>query len=185
MARFSKSTLQQVAGFDGQILAEEIYYGVDNYWNITVTNPVPPNSPSTAIGTPIDLTGWNFKFRLIRRQVDDIIDGRNGVELINLQPTPGATEMNLDSNVIVVNASQGIVRLLVDDSFFSQVQPVLDTIAPPVYTGYLGCELPAVGTISTPSYIPAQQKKILLLFIVRSDGISAQTAPVPAPTPSP
>lgn len=171
MARFSKSTLTQIAGFDGQILAEEIYYGVDNYWNITVTNGATP-------AVPLNLTGWNFKLRLIRRSVDDIVDCRGtGIELINLQPVPGATEMNLDANVNVISAAQGQLRMLINDTFFSQLQPVLDTIAPPVYTGYLGMELPATGTIGNPNYIPAQQKKILLCFIVRSDGISAQTAP--------
>lgn len=179
MARFSKSTLQQVAGFDGQILAEEIYYGVDDYWNVTVSTP---NTSNTGISNsvPIDVTGWSFKLRLIRRSVDAVVDTRNcGVELVNLQPTPGATEMNLDTNVIVVNAAQGLIRVLIDDAFFSQVQPVIDTVAPPVYTGYIGMEIPAVGTIGQPTYIPAQQKKILLLFIVRSDGISAQTTPTP------
>jgi hypothetical protein len=176
MARFSKSTLQQVAGFDGQILAEEIYYGVDDYWNITVATP---NTSNTGISNsvPINLTGWNFKLRLIRRQVDAVVDTRNqGIELINLQPTPGATEMNLDTNVTVVDAAAGLIRVLIDDTFFSQVQPIIDTIAPPVYTGYVGMEMPAVGTIGQPNYIPAQQKKVLLLFIVRSDGISAQTS---------
>lgn len=176
MARFSKSTLQQVAGFDGQILAEEIYYGVDDYWNINITTPDTSNT-GISNSVPINLTGWNFKLRLIRRQVDAVVDTRNaGIELINLQPAPGAAEMNLDTNVKVVNAATGLVRVLIDDTFFNQLQPVIDSIAPPVYTGYVGMELPAVGTIGDSAYIPAQQKKVLLLFIVRSDGISAQTA---------
>jgi hypothetical protein len=166
--RFSKNTITQVAGFDGVILAEELLYGVDDYWNITFTT-------SMEDSTPVDLSGWTFSYRLIRRQVDDIQDVRNkGLELINLQAVPGASEINLDDQIRVVDSSNGIVRMYINDSFFNSVKPVLDSQSPPVYTGYISATLPAIGDSTDNDYIPEQTKKILLLMIVRSDGISAQ-----------
>ena len=168
MARFSQNTIRQVAGFDQEVIAEELLYGVDDYWNITIKDGVGTSA------LPIDLTNWTFEFRLIRRTITGITDGRNGLELEGLGPAPGATTMNLDANVKPYNPAQGQIRLLIDDTFFSQLPPVIDTATPPVYTGYLKATMPAIGTPGTVSYIPAQNKKILLLFIVQSDGITAQ-----------
>lgn len=171
MARFSQNTIRQVAGFDQSVIAEELLFGQDDYWDVTVTDGATPPQP-------LNLTGWVFEFRLIRRQVTSIIDGRNGIEFPNgIQPASGATTMDLDSNVKVIDAATGKIRLLIDDSFFSQLPPAIDTTTPPVYTGYLGCTLPASGTPGEETYIPAQTKKILLLFVVQSDGISSQMNP--------
>lgn len=168
MARFSQNTIRQVAGFDQEVIAEELLYGVDDYWNVTIRDGTGSNAQ------PINITNWTFEFRLIRRTITGITDGRNGLELEGLAPAPGATTMNLDTNVKVYNPTAGQLRLLIDDTFFSQLPPIIDTSTPPVYTGYLKATLPATGTPGTVNYIPAQNKKILLLFIVQSDGITAQ-----------
>lgn len=168
MARFSQNTIRQIAGFDQEVIAEEILFGQDDYWNITITDGATPP-------VALDLTNWQFQFRLIRRQVTAIVDGRNGIEFPNgIQAVSGATTMNLDDNVKVYSPTTGQIRLIIDDAFFSQLPPIIDTETPPVYTGYLAATLPEQGTPGTVGYIPAQTKKILLLFIVQSDGISAQ-----------
>ena len=171
MARFSQNTIIEIAGFDNDLLAEELLYGQDSYWNITITDGATPTP------NPLDLTNWTFQFRLIRRQVTAVEDSRNGLVLVGLAPAPGATTMDLDINVLPYNPANGQIRLLINDDFFTQVPPVIDSVAPPVYTGYLSATLPAVGTVGTVNYIPAQTKKILLCFIVRSDGISSQPNP--------
>jgi hypothetical protein len=168
MARFSKNTLVQLAGFDADVIAEEILFGQDDYWNITVTDGTPDNLPQ-------DLSNWTFQFRLIRRKVDDVIDTRNGLELVNLQPASGATVLVLDDNVKVFDPVNGKVRLLIDDQFFTSLPPVIDALDTPVYTGYFGAVMPSIGTAGDLDYVPPQMKKKLLCFIVRSDGISSQT----------
>lgn len=167
MARFSKNTIVQLAGFDADVIAEEILFGQDDYWNITLTD-------GTTANLPLDLSDWSFEFRLIRRKVDDILDTRNGLELVNLQPASGAAALNLDSNVRVYDPVNGKVRLLIDDAFFAALPPVIDALDTPVYTGYFGAMMPSSGTPGELDYVPPQMKKTLLCFIVRSDGVSAQ-----------
>ena len=169
MARFSKNSIVQLGGFDSDVIAEELLYGQDTYWNVTITD-------GTTDNLPLDLTDWTFEFRLICRQVTSIEDTRQGLELVDLRPVAGAPVLILDSNVKVYNPVNGAVRLIIDDSVFSQFSPSINTDAPPVYTGYLGAVLPAVGTLGDVGYIPPQMKKILLCFVIRSDGISSQTA---------
>lgn len=166
MAKFSQSTINQLGGFDSVVLAQELLWGVDVYYNITITD--------TGTGLPYDLTGWNFQFRLIRRAVDSVALNRHGeVEVVGLQRLARETEINLDNKIVVVNSSTGLVRMLVDSDFFENVPSLLDSDTIPVYTGYFGATLPAVGTIGNSNYIPPQQKKIMLLFAVRSDGVLA------------
>jgi len=74
MAKFANDTLIQVAGFDGQILAQEMVYDQKDFWNMTW---------STKIGsavTPVDLTGVTISAQIIRRQLSDVVDGRYGLE---------------------------------------------------------------------------------------------------------
>lgn len=169
MARFSKNTLVKLGGFGNDVLCEELLYGQDSYWNLTLYQ----GTDETSVH---DLTDWTFKFRLIRRSVTAITDGRNGIELEGLGAVAGAAEMDLDSNVKVYDPTNGLVRILIDDTFFSAVQPAIDSETPPVYTGYFSATAPEVGVSTDLDYIPPQTKKVLLCFIVSSDGISSQTA---------
>jgi hypothetical protein len=49
MAIFNKNSLQQVFGFDNEILSAELVYNQASYWNQTLND--------SATGLPIDLTG--------------------------------------------------------------------------------------------------------------------------------
>ena len=162
MPRFSKNTITELGGVDAEVIASELLWGTDQFYNIEITDDN---------GVPIDITNWTSSFRLIRRKVDAVVDGRYGLELVNLRAAPMSQELILDSSVIIVNPLLGLVRLLVEDTFFSQVQSPIDSVAPPVYSGYLQFVIPAVSTVGSPDYIPAQKKKILLCFIVRNDGV--------------
>lgn len=163
MARFSKNTIAKVGGFQDQVLAEELLYGQDTYWDITVTNDD---------GTPYDLTGWETSARLIKRSITGIEDTRYGLDLQGLATIPTESEVNMDQNVVIYNAAQGRVRFIIDDLFFSTATSVVDSTTPPVYTGYIGLRLPAIGTAGDIDYIPQLTKKVLILFVIRSDGIS-------------
>jgi hypothetical protein len=165
MAKFSEKTINEISSGNETVYAQELMYGTDNYWNINMTD--------TVTGSPYDLTLWTFSFRLVRRSVDAIVNGRNGIELEGLKRIPRETEINLDTSVKVYDPLNGKVRLLLDDSFFSAIPTVLDSDKPVCYTGYFSATLPSSGTVGTDNYIPPQTKKVLLLFIVRSDGVNA------------
>lgn len=74
MAKFANDTLIQVAGFDGQILAQEMVYDQKDFWNMTWSTKV----GSTV--TAVDLTDVDISAQIIRRQISDIVDGRYGLE---------------------------------------------------------------------------------------------------------
>lgn len=168
MAKFSASTIKLIGGFDQPVLAEELLFGADDYWNLTVNDG---NNPPV----PLDLTGWTASWYMVRRLVDDLQDTRTGISFTNIRPAPGATIINLNSEIRIANPAAGLVRMLFNDTFFDEVLPDLDTDQPPVYTGSISLVLPAVGTPGTPSYIEAQTKKIIICVIVRSDGITPTT----------
>jgi hypothetical protein len=169
VARFSKNTISSLGGVSGQVIAEELLFGEDRYWDINITNP-----DENGLPVAVDVTDWVFQFRLVRRQVDRIEDGRHGIELVNLRPASGASEMYIDPNIVAVNPQAGLIRVLIDSVIFDQIKPAFNSEVTPVYTGYIGMIMPARGTYGTESYIPQMAKKILLCFIIRSDGISAQ-----------
>jgi hypothetical protein len=74
MAKFANNTLTQVAGFDGQILAQELVYNQKDFWNITWSNNV------DGVVTPVDLTNVTIDAQIIRRTITDVQDGRYGLE---------------------------------------------------------------------------------------------------------
>lgn len=165
MAKFSEKTINEVGGGNETVYCQELTYGTDNYWNVTLSD--------SATSLPYDLTGWTFSLRLVRRGIDNIVNGRTGLELVGLKRLPRETELNLDSAVKIYDPLNGKVRILLDDTFFDAIPSVLDSDNPPVYTGYFSATLPSSGTFGTDNYIPPQNKKVLLLFIVRSDGVNA------------
>jgi hypothetical protein len=163
VARFTKNSIAQIGGFQDQVLAEELLYGQDTYWDITVSDDS---------GTPYNLTNWQTSARLIRRSVTGIEDTRQGLDIQGLAVIPTETEIIMDSNVIKYNPTVGKIRFIIDDTFFSAATSVVDSSTPPVYTGYIGLLLPAIGTPGDIDYIPPLQKKILMMFIIRSDGVT-------------
>lgn len=163
MARFTKSTISQVGGFQDQILAEELLYGQETYWDITVAEDD---------GTPIDLTNWLASARVIRRSITSIEETRNGLDIQGIAAIPSETEVNMDINTLVYDPTKGKIRFIINDLFFSAATSLIDSETPPVYTGYIGLKMPSVGTPGDVDYIPALQKKILLLLIIRSDGVT-------------
>lgn len=79
MARFSQNTLNQVAGFDGQILAQELVYTQKDFWNFAWGNIVSTSGWQTGL-TPVDLTGATINATIIRRAITDFHDSRTGLD---------------------------------------------------------------------------------------------------------
>ena len=102
MAKFSNNVLTAVAGFDGQILAQELVYNQKDFWNFAwnaVTNAGTWNETTT----PIDLTGATIDAQIIRRQIVGLTDTRTGLDFTIMNyPYPApitnvtATELSTD-----------------------------------------------------------------------------------------
>lgn len=74
MAKFANNTLTQVAGFDGQILAQELVYQQKDFWNMTWKTTV------DGVVSAIDLTDVDIDAKIIRREITNLVDGRYGLE---------------------------------------------------------------------------------------------------------
>jgi hypothetical protein len=159
MALFSKNTLTQVSGFDNQIISGELVYNQRQYWNLVMaTNDV-----------PIDLTGVGIDAQIIRRQISNLVDTRNGLSFdiadYISDPLPEAVAMTITNRHDV----DGLFTLVIDEATWDVIDddPQLDINAVDcvAFSGRIKISFEAVGET------PAQDLIIFLLFLVRSDGV--------------
>ena len=159
MAIFNKNTLAQVSGFDNPILAGELVWDQQTYWNLTFTN--------SATGDPVDLTGATINAQIIRRQLSNIHDSRYGLtfDIADYTPTPSPVSLTISNRV----DASGTFTLEIDESTWSVIStdPQLDINAENCvgFSGRIKISFPASGST------PAQDMIIFLLFLVRSDGV--------------
>jgi hypothetical protein len=159
MAIFNKNTLAQVSGFDNPILAGELVWNQKTYWNLTFTN--------SATGLPVNLTGATLDAQIVRRELSNIIDTRNGLtfDIADYNPAPAAIPLTI-TNIVALSGS---CTLVIDASAWSlmNTDPELEiNAADPVgYSGRVKVSFPSVGST------PADDSIIFLLFLVRSDGV--------------
>jgi len=159
MAIFNKNTLAQVSGFDNPILAGELVWDQQTYWNLTFTNSV--------TGAPVNLTGATIDAQIVRRQLSNIIDTRNGLtfDIADYTPTPTAIPLTV-TNIV---AASGSCTLVIDAGAWSlmSTDPELEINAtdPVGYSGRVKVSFPQVGST------PPDDAIIFLLFLVRSDGV--------------
>ena len=159
MAIFNKNTLQQVAGFDNEILAEELVWNQAGYWNMVLRNQ--------DTGLSIDLTGATINAQIIRRLVSNIRDSRYGLtfDIADYTPAPSAIPLTITNR----DDANGIFTLVFDSNAWGLAanDPQLDINAENCvgYSGRIKISFPAVnGT-------PANDQIVFLLFLVRSDGV--------------
>lgn len=163
MAKFANDTLTQVAGFDGQILAQELVYNQKDFWNLSWSSTV------NNVTTPIDLTGVTLDAQIVRRLITNLEDGRYGLtfDIYDYPSDPLPTPVNL--TITNVNASQGSFTLVIDDDTWDVLSsdPELNIAVnnPVCFSGRIKLSFPAVG--STPAF----DEQIFLLFLIRSDGV--------------
>jgi hypothetical protein len=159
MAIFNQNTLTQVSGFDNPIIAGELVWEQQTYWNLAI-------KASDGV-TPIDLTGATIDAQIIRREVSNIQDTRSGLsfDIANYVPTPTPVTLTTTN----VSASTGQFTLVIDDSAWSLIStdPELDINAQDCvgFSGRIKISFAASGSNPANDYI------IFLLFLVRSDGI--------------
>ena len=159
MAVFNKNTLAQISGFDNPILAGELVWNQKTYWNLTFTN--------TATGLPLSLAGATIDAQIVRRQVSNITDTRNGLtfDIADYTPTPTPVSLTITNR----NDAAGTCTLVIDDSAWSLINtdPELQINAADCvgFSGRIKVSFPLVGST------PPDDSIIFLLFLVRSDGV--------------
>jgi hypothetical protein len=157
MAIFNKNTLQQVSGFDNEIIAGELVYNQKTFWNLAFNND----------GTPVNLTGATIDASIIRRQLSNIHDSRYGLtfDIADYTPPPSPVSLTIANRV----DASGTFTLIIDESTWSVIStdPQLDINAENCvgFSGRIKISFPASGST------PAQDMIIFLLFLVRSDGV--------------
>lgn len=97
MAKFSQNTLNQVAGFDGQIIAQELVYDQKDFWNFSWASDLTYTGGWVTGSTPVDLTGATIDAQIIRRAITNFRDSRTGLDFeINDYPlVPAVCEVTL------------------------------------------------------------------------------------------
>jgi hypothetical protein len=159
MAIFNKNTLAQVSGFDNPILAGELVWNQQTYWNLTFTN--------SATGLPVNLTGATLNAQIVRRELSNIIDTRNGLtfDIADYNPAPAAIPLTI-TNIV---AASGTCTLVIDAAAWglmsTDTQLEIDAADTVGFSGRVKVSFPVSGTT------PADDSIIFLLFLVRSDGV--------------
>lgn len=149
--------MAQVSGFDNPILAGELVWNQQTYWNLSFTSS----------GLPVNLTGATINAQIVRRELSNIQDTRNGLtfDIADYNPTPTAIPLTVTNTV----AAAGTCTLVIDSTAWGLMSsdPELEINAqnPVGYSGRVKVSFPAAGGT------PADDMIIFLLFIVRSDGI--------------
>lgn len=159
MAVFNKNTLTQVSGFDNPIIAGELVYEQQTYWNLTLT-------AEDGI-TPVDLTGATIDAQIVRRQLSNVKDTKYGLsfDISNYSPTPTAIPLSITNR----DNETGSFTLLIDDNSWGLVDTdtelAINDNDGVGFSGRIKISFPQVGDT------PPEDNIIFLLFLVRSDGI--------------
>jgi hypothetical protein len=159
MAVFSKNTLTQVSGFDNPIIAGELVYNQQTYWNLELT--------SEDGTTPVNLTGATIDAQIIRRTLTNVQDTRYGLsfDISNYTPTPTAIPLTITNR----DNATGYFTLVIDSDSWglltSDDQMAINSVNGAGFSGRIKISFPSAGSQ------PAEDNIIFLLFLVRSDGI--------------
>jgi len=165
MAVFNKNTLTQVSGCDNQIIAGELVYNQNTYWNITLGNSNTNDCNGTV--TPINLTGATIDAQIIRRTLTNVRDSRYGLtfDIADINPPPTPVNLTI-TNIISAN---GTFTLVINQATWNVIagDPELDIndINPVGFSGRIKISFPASGNT------PANDMIVFLLFLIRSDAV--------------
>lgn len=158
MAVFNKNTLTQISGFDNQIIAGELVWEQNTFWNLTLND---------ADGNPLDLTYAFIDAQIIRRTLTNVRDSRYGLtfDIGDYTPTPTAIPLTIENK----DDLTGTFTLVIEDNAWGLIanQPELDinSVNGAGFSGRIKVSFPSIGST------PANDMIIFLLFIVRSDAI--------------
>lgn len=157
MAVFNKNSLTQISGFNNPIIAGELVYEQQTFWNLTMATD----------GVPVDLTGVTIDAQIIRRQLSNVQDTRYGLsfDIADYTPTPSPITLTIANR----DDANGLFTLVIDDTSWSLVDTdtelAINSQNGVGFSGRIKLSFPASGST------PAQDSIIFLFFIVRSDAI--------------
>jgi hypothetical protein len=80
MAKFSDNVLNSVAGFDAQILAQNLVFSQKDFWNLSWSTVTSTTSGWQTGTTPTNLTGCTISAQIIRRAITNYHDSRTGLD---------------------------------------------------------------------------------------------------------
>lgn len=78
--KFSENTLNQVAGFDGQIIAQQLVFDQKDFWNFEWSSDIQYTGGWVTGSTPINLTGATITAQIVRRAITNYCDSRTGLD---------------------------------------------------------------------------------------------------------
>lgn len=147
-----------MSGFDNPIIAGELVYEQQTFWNLSLTNEG---------GTAVDLTGATIDAQIVRRQLSNVQDTRYGLsfDIANFTPTPTPITLTISNR----DDTDGEFTLVIDDTSWalvdSDTEMAINSTNGAGFSGRIKISFPQVGTT------PPEDNIIFLFFIVRSDGI--------------
>jgi hypothetical protein len=159
MAVFNKNTLAQVSGFSNCILSGELVWNQKTYWNLTFQN--------STTGLALNITTATITASIVRRDLSNVKDTRNGLtfDIANITPAPTSIPLTITN----INGPNGVCTLVIDSSAWSlmssDIELKINEVNPVGFSGSVKVSFPASGTT------PADDSVIFLLFLVRSDGV--------------
>lgn len=148
-----------MSGFDNPIIAGELVWQQQTYWNLELTGE--DNV------TPVNLTGATIDAQIIRRTLSNVKDTRYGLsfDIGNYTPTPTAINLSITNR----DNAGGSFTLVINDSSWglisSDVALAINDVNGAGFSGRIKISFPAAGVT------PAEDIIIFLFFIVRSDAI--------------
>jgi len=157
MAVFNKNSLSQISGFDNQIIAGELVYDQATYWNLAFA----------VSDIPLDLTGAIIDAHIIRRQLTNVQDSRNGLtfDISDFVPTPAPVTLPIVNRDNIT----GVFTLVIDDQTWNLIgtdpEFAINDVNGIGFSGRIKISFPQSGST------PPNDMIIFLFFIVRSDGV--------------
>lgn len=122
---------------------------------------------TNSAGAPLDLTGATINASIVRRELSNITDTRNGLtfDIADYTPTPTPVSLTIANR----NDTAGTFTLVIDDTAWSLIStdPELEinAVDPVGFSGRIKVSMPVTGSS------PEDDLIIFLLFLVRSDGV--------------